>query len=80
MLKAIHTQEDRRAADEKMQAVITDLRTMKLAKAAELLEENGHETLIYYGFPDSRWIKLRTNNPLERIMREIESVRSSVYS
>ncbi len=22
-------------------------------------------------FPDSRWIKLRTNNPLERLMREI---------
>ena len=26
---------------------------------------------IYYAFPDSHWIKLRTNNPLERIMREI---------
>ena len=44
---------------------------MKLTRAAELLEESGHETLTYYGFPDSHWIKLRTNNPLERIMREI---------
>ncbi len=43
---------------------------MKLAKAAELLEEHGHETLTCDGFPDSHWIRLRTNNPLERIMRE----------
>ena len=71
MLEAIHAQEDRKAAAEKMRTVIADLRAMKLAKAAELLEESGHETLTYYGFPDSHWIKLRTNNPLERIMREI---------
>ena len=71
MLKAIHAQEHRKAATEKMQAVIVDLRAMKLVKAAELLEEYGHETLTYYGFPDSHWIKLKTNNPLERIMREI---------
>jgi len=32
---------------------------------------DSHETLTYYTFPDSHWIKLRTNNPLERIMREI---------
>ena len=71
MLKAIHAQEDRKAAEGKMQSVIADLRRMKLGKAAELLEEYGQETLSYYGFPDSHWIKLRTNNPLERIMREI---------
>ena len=71
MLKAIHAQEDRKAAAEKMQAVIAELRARKLARAAELLEENGRETLTYYAFPDSHWIKLRTNNPLERIMREI---------
>ena len=29
------------------------------------------ETLTYYAFPDCHWIKIRTNNPLERIMREI---------
>jgi len=53
MLKAIHAQEDRKAATEKMRAVIADLRIMKLNKAAELLEESGHETLTYYRFPDS---------------------------
>jgi len=71
MLKAIHAQEDRKAAAEKMEAVITELRRQRLSKAADLLEKSGHETLTYYAFPDSHWIKLRTNNPLERIMREI---------
>lgn len=71
MLKAIHAREDRKAATEKMRVVIADPCTMKLNKATELLEESGHETLTYYGVPDSHWIKLRPNNPLERIMREI---------
>ena len=71
MLKAIHAQENRKAAAEKMAAIVSELRAMRLTKAAELLDERGHETLTYYGFPDSHWIKLRTNNPLERIMREI---------
>ncbi len=71
MLKAIHAQEDRKAATEKMQAIIADLRSMRLTKAADFMEESGHETLTYYAFPDSHWVKLKTNNPLERIMREI---------
>ncbi len=71
MLKAIHAQEDHRAAAEKMAAIVADLRAMKLTRAADLLEEHGHETLTFCGFPDSHWIELRTNNPLERIMREI---------
>ena len=37
MLKAVHAQENRNAASEKMQAVIADLRTMRLPRAAELL-------------------------------------------
>ena len=29
------------------------------------------ETLTYYSYPASHWRRIRTNNPLERIMREI---------
>lgn len=71
MLKAIHAQENRAAAAEKMAAVVAELRRQRMVKAAELVEEKGAETLTYYAFPDSHWIKLRTNNPLERLMREI---------
>ena len=71
MLKAIHAQEHRQAAEEKAARVIDDLRAMRLGKAAELVEARIHETLRYYGYPPAHWIKLRTNNPMERIMREI---------
>jgi transposase-like protein len=36
-----------------------------------LIEQTVHETLTYYGFPDIDWEKIQTNNPLERIMKEI---------
>ncbi len=71
MLKAIHAGEDRKAARAKADEVIRKLRAMKLAKAAELVETTVDETLSYYGFPDEHWRRIRTNNPLERIMREI---------
>ena len=29
------------------------------------------ETLTYYAFPSERWLKIRTNNMLERLNREI---------
>ena len=71
MLKAIHAQESRQAAQEKAASVVTDLRSQKLGKAADLVETHIDETLSYYSFPDSHWLKIRTNNPLERIMKEI---------
>jgi putative transposase len=71
MLKAIHAQEDRQAAQEKAAAVVIKLREMKLAKAAELVASGVGETLQYFQFPSQHWRSLRTNNPLERLMREI---------
>lgn len=71
MLKAIHAQEDRAAAREKAQAVVAKLREMKLGRAAELLESGYDETLNYMDFPREHWRSIKTNNPLERIIREI---------
>lgn len=71
MLKAIHAQEDRQASLEKAQAVAEKLKAMKLHAAAKTLEEGILETLTYTEFPREHWRKLRTNNPMERIMREI---------
>ena len=71
MLKAIHASEDREAADEKSRAVIKKLKKQKLGKAAKKVADSIHETLVYYEFPNEHWIRLRTNNPLERIMKEI---------
>jgi putative transposase len=71
MLKAIHAQESRSTADAKAASVVAELRLLKMGKAADLVEQAVHETLTYYAFPDIHWYKIRTNNPLERIMREI---------
>jgi len=71
MLKAIHAQEDLEAATQKSEQVVEKLRLMKLPKAAEMVETNCGETLSYMDFPREHWQRLRTNNPLERIMREI---------
>ena len=71
MLKAIHAAEDREAAQEKAEAVIEKLRAMRLKEAAQRVQEAIAETLTYYSFPASHWRRIRTNNPLERIMREI---------
>jgi len=44
---------------------------MKLAKSAHLVSGGIGETLEYMLFPSEHWRPIRTNNPLERIMREI---------
>jgi transposase-like protein len=71
MLKAIHAQEDKAAAREKAKAVVAKLREMKLGKASALVDEGVEESLSYYDFPREHWRCLRTNNPLERLNREV---------
>jgi len=71
MLKAIHAQEDRDASIEKAKQVIEKLESMKLVEAAQILRDGYRETLNYCYFPRTHWRSLRTNNPMERIMREI---------
>lgn len=71
MLKAIHAQESLAAAREKARTVAESLRQMKLKEAAKKLEDSIEETLTYYNFPSEHWLKIRTNNILERLNREI---------
>jgi len=71
LLKAIHAQEDIEAAKEKSKAVVEKLKLMKLGKAAEIVQEGIDETLAYMYFPSEHWLRIRTNNPLERILREV---------
>jgi len=71
MLKAIHAQEDAQAAGEKAQQVVEKLKAMKLARAAEIVAAGVEETLSYYALPQEHWRCVKTNNPLERLMREV---------
>lgn len=71
MLKAIHAQEDAEEALKKARVVADKLDKMKLPKAATKVRESIEETLTYYQFPFEHRRQIRTNNPMERIMREI---------
>ena len=71
MLKAIYAQESLASAQAKTVNVVQQLRAMKVQTAVYLVEKKIHETLTYYQYPDTHWIRIRTNNPLERIMKEI---------
>ena len=71
MLKAIHAQESKEAARKKAREVVEKLREMKLSAAAKRLEDGIEETLTYMDFPSQHWLKIRTNNVIERLNREI---------
>lgn len=72
MLKAIHAQENKEAARQKAKAVAQTLRDMKLQAAAKKVQESIDETLTYMEFPTQHWTRIRTNNTMERVNREIK--------
>lgn len=71
MLKAIHAQESKEAARKKARDVAEKLRSMRLNEAAKKVEDGIEETLTYMDFPSQHWLKIRTNNVIERMNREI---------
>jgi transposase-like protein len=71
MLKAIHASENKSAAREKAKQVAAELRSMKLKEAAQKLEDGIEETITYMAFPYEHWNRIRTNNTIERLNREI---------
>jgi putative transposase len=71
MLKAIHASESRAAAEATAERVRARLEEMKLPKLAEWIAATVGETLTYHWFPSAHWHRIRTNNALERLLREI---------
>lgn len=71
MLKAIHAQESREASEAKAAEVADALEAMKLGAAAKVVREGCRETLAYADFPMQHWTRIRTNNAIERLNREI---------
>jgi hypothetical protein len=53
----------------KLLSVIDD--TRDLAQAAGKIKAGILEALTYYGFSCAHWRRVRTNNPLERILRKV---------
>ena len=52
------------ASSHETKEIVTKLREMRLSRAADLVESK-------YGLPCNHWRQLRTNNRLERIIREM---------
>ena len=71
MLKAIHAQENKESAIRKADEVVQKLMELRLEKAAKIVSAGYRETFSYYDFPSPHWRSIRTNNPLERLNREI---------
>ena len=71
MLKAIHAQEDEESAKDKARQVVDKLEGLRLGKAAGIVREGIEETLAYMAFPREHWSRVRANNALERIMKEV---------
>ena len=77
-LKAIFAQEDRQACLRKAEEVAQFLRDNKMKAAANTLESGIQEALTYTNYPHEHWLKIRSNNGIERINREIRRRTNAV--
>lgn len=71
MLEAAHAMESREAAEAKALAVAEELERMRLGEAARVVRAGYAETLTYTGSPREHWDRIRTNNAIERLNREV---------
>ena len=71
VLKAVHAMESREASEAKALAVAEELEGMRLGEAARVVRAGYAETLTYTGFPREHWARVRTNDAIERLNREV---------
>ena len=60
-----------KAAPPSAEAVADDLESMRLKEAAKVVRGGYAETLAYCGMPREHWRRIRTNNAIERLNREM---------
>lgn len=71
MPEAIHAMESREASERKAAEVADELESMRLEGAAKAVRDGCAETLTHTRFPAAHWRRIRTNNAIERLNREI---------
>ena len=71
MLKAVHAMESREASEAKAEDVAAQPGSMGLGEAARCVREGCAETPACTRFPREHWRRIRTNNAIERLNREI---------
>jgi putative transposase len=71
LVRTIFAQERPEDAWAQLERVVEQLRTGRFRDAAELLEQAATDVLAYTGFPRDVWKKAWSNNPQERLNKEI---------
>jgi putative transposase len=71
LVRTIFAQERPEDAWAQLERVVAQLRTGRFRDAAELLEQAAPDVLAYTGFPRDVWKKAWSNNPQERLNKEI---------
>lgn len=71
MPRAARAMESREASEAKALAVAEELEGMRLGETARVVRAGYAETLTYTGFPREHWARIRTNNAIERLSREV---------
>jgi putative transposase len=71
LVRTIFAQERPEDAWAQLERVVEQLLAGKFAGAAELLADAAHDILAYTAFPKDTWKKVWSNNPQERLNREI---------
>jgi putative transposase len=70
MVRSIYAQPDAESVHEQHARIVAQLEG-RFPAAAALLDEAGPEILAFTGFPKEHWRQLWSNNPLERLNKEI---------
>ena len=70
MVRTIFAQPDAETVHEQHTRIVTQLEE-RFPDAAALLDEAGPDLLAFTGFPKEHWRQIWSNNPLERLNREI---------
>ena len=71
LIRTIFAQPDRDAAKAQLRAVVDQLEPVE-PKVAGLLEQMEDDLLAYAAFPPVHWSKIWSNNPIERLNRELK--------
>jgi len=71
LVRTIFAQERRQDAWAQLERVVDQLRDAKLSDAADLLDDDAPDVLAYTAFPRDVWKKTWSNNPQERLNKEI---------
>ena len=71
LIRTIFAQPDAATATGQLRAVVDQLRPVA-PDVADLLEAMETDLLAYTAFPDAHWSKIWSNNPIERLNRELK--------